>query len=80
MDFEGSEMYKIGRVLPASTYYWCPVEFENKYALALRFGCHSNYAYLLVVNQKENISEHADVRLVENNVVIVYDSALLQGY
>ena len=75
----GSPMSEIGRILPASTYYWCPVRLGDAHALALRFGCHSNYAYLVVVNQDEIIGENTDVRCVTNNVVVVFSRELLRG-
>lgn len=76
---ECSSMAKVGHSLPASTHYWCTVKFRDAYALALRFGCHSNYAYLVVVNQNESEDDNADVRCVTNNVLIVFNRQLLQG-
>ncbi len=77
---EGTSMFKIVNSLPASMYCWNPVKFNDLYALAVRFGCHSNYAYLVVVNTNESISERMDVRCVTNNIVIVFKRELLQDF
>ena len=53
-------MFKIVNSLPASMYCWRPVKFDDAYALASRFGCHSNYAYLVIVNTNESIVENVD--------------------
>ena len=77
---EGTSMFKIVNSLPASMYCWHPVKFDDAYALASRFGCHSNYAYLVIVNTNESIVENVDVRCVTNNIVIVFNRELLQDF
>lgn len=76
----GTFMSKIVNSLPNSMHCWHPVRFEDVCALAFRFGCHSNYAYLVVVNTNESIADKMDVRCVMNNIVIVFNRELLQDF
>lgn len=76
---EGTYMSKIVKSLPASMFCWQLVKFDDAYALAFRFGCHSNYAYLVVVDTDKRIVENLDVRCVTNNIVVVFNRELLLG-
>lgn len=70
----GSCMDKVLRTLPSSG-TWRRANFDGRYALVLRFGCHYNYAWLIIVNPIERLShEDCAIRHLADNIVVSYGS------
>ena len=78
---EGSCLDKVVWELPGTPLSWWPVSFSGKKAIALRFGCHFNYAYLVVVDPSESISsDNQKVRSIAGNIAVVHDYQMIIHY
>jgi len=71
---KGSCLDKVRMELQSSD-IWTRAIFGGRDALILRFGCHYNYAWLVIVNPVDHISyDDSTVRHVTDNIVIGYES------
>jgi len=65
--------------LPCTMLNWEKVLMDGHRAMSLRFGCHSNYAYLVAVDPSIQISvDGENVRRIASNIAVVYDNSMLQ--
>ena len=75
----GSCLDKVCQALPSSG-KWVHATFNGRSALVLRFGCHYNYAWLIIVNPVERLSrEDSTVRYLSDNIVVCFESGRI-GY
>lgn len=66
----GSCLDKVCKTLPSSD-TWSRAMFDGRYALVLRFGCHYNYAWLIIVSPIERLShEDSSIRYIADNIVV----------
>ena len=65
--------------LPSTMMCWGKVLLNGHRAMSLRFGCHSNYAYLVAVDPSVQIGVVGEnVRRIASNIAVVYDNSMLQ--
>ena len=74
----GGCLDKVYHALPSSA-GWRRAMFDGRYALVLRFGCHYNYAWLIIVNPNEHLSqEDSTIRHLADNIVIIFESGRIK--
>lgn len=76
----GGPLDNVRRALSSSS-SWHRAEFDGHSALVLRFGCHYNYAWLVVVDPAYRI-RYRDYRIkvIEGNIGVCFDSGFLLRY
>ena len=71
---EESCLGKVSRELSNSPYFWERAHFGKSKALVLRFGCHFNYAWLVIVNPADRILDNDNrIRLIADNIGVCFD-------
>ena len=73
----GGCLDKVRRTLPSSG-NWSRAMFDGRHALVFRFGCHFNYAWLVIVDPKYCIRYGDDrIKRIADNIGVCSDSGIL---
>ena len=71
---EGSCLYKVSCELPSSG-IWHRALYRGSKALVLRFGCHYNCAWLVIVDPADRVFEKdTQIRRIADNIGVCFDS------
>ena len=76
---DGSCLSRVCVELPSTTLSWNRVMYNGRKALALRFGSHANYAYLVAVAPQDSLVVTSDnIRRIADNIVVVYNREMIE--
>ena len=65
--------------LPSTMMCWNKVLLNGHRAMSLRFGCHSNYAYLVAVDPSVQITVDGENAMrIAGNIAVFHDNTMLQ--
>jgi len=71
---EKSCLGKVSRELSNSSYFWERTYFGKSKALVLRFGCHYNYAWLVIVDPADRVFDKDNkIRRIADNIGVCFD-------